>query len=570
MLNHGIDIQIPEQVKAEKIEHELDVQKVEKWLQTLDPNDISLLDKFIATLTRINHLQRSFQVRLEILKIVRPFFNTFYQQAKDVSAKMYFPLSSKQEKNILQIQQLLLEMAIAYKIVVHDLLMMAKLSSAELLLLRHAIYNIMDLFSLLLVERYQIYLSSFSGLWKDINQLYFLAEKLGIATQRDNENEALSTIEHVYKRMVVITIADPYHMEFYEADKVYQFLDDIVAYCRLEQVKPDELDNFYGVDLLQDKQPGLLFVADLSKVTYKRKLNVKPILVMTSKFIDKLNKKLLTLRTEQIEKRMLLRSQKDMLERLSHILQYTGKRIGQRVAKKKSLNVAVGLSACHYFLSGKTAFIPEELEQQQREKEAEGLRIGQNYRKNDEEFLYLSQAMHSQYDDVEEVTIDAVQTILVENSIFTSETWQQRDECEGGLSMISKGNTYNQIRVGGLIAYKYENQHTGYALGIVRWLRMAANKCVVAGVAKLADAAKAVATKAVKTGKGSEYARSVLVLSGDREAKEATLIVPAGLYQIGSLIRLNYNGHIRIVKIEKILICSSHFVQAVFSLRNAA
>jgi hypothetical protein len=243
-------------------------------------------------------------------------------------------------------------------------------------------------------------------------------------------------------------------------------------------------------------------------------------------------------------------------------LEYQGERSELRHTVDVEITLAVGLSACHHFISAEMAFLPEDQEQEIDAINERG--VGELNGKKDEDFLYLAKNIN---DNINEVQVGGYYGDTLA-SMFTTEDWFQKDESENGLSLVNKRNKRTQVRVGTLIAYKKsESGNSHYYLGIVCWLRMSAKKGITLGIMNLSDHTCAVASKAIsKLAKGSEYARSLLILVGDREHRKASLITPAGLYSEGDTLCLNNDGHIRHIRVDSMLKASSNFTHFEFSL----
>ena len=75
---------------------------------------------------------------------------------------------------------------------------------------------------------------------------------------------------------------------------------------------------------------------------------------------------------------------------------------------------------------------------------------------------------------------------------------------------------------------------------MVRWLRTSAHDKLELGIRLLSEDTLPVATRGVKgVGKDSEYFRSLLIPKTDPMQSPTTLITPASVYDVGSVVCVN-------------------------------
>ena len=98
-------------------------------------------------------------------------------------------------------------------------------------------------------------------------------------------------------------------------------------------------------------------------------------------------------------------------------------------------------------------------------------------------------------------------------------------------------------------------------------MKISHNGDINMGVRTIAEDARAVASKAVAgIGTGGEYFRALLAPDLDPEQYPTTLIAPAAVYDIGSVIMLNFDDRILYARLTRQLESTSAYSQYQFDL----
>jgi hypothetical protein len=136
----------------------------------------------------------------------------------------------------------------------------------------------------------------------------------------------------------------------------------------------------------------------------------------------------------------------------------------------------------------------------------------------------------------------------------------------GGLCLACDGQCKVQTRVGELVAFKSEaDPESEWRLGTLRWLRCQVDDALELGIMRIADEAVAVSVRASAcVGTGGEYFRALIANNGTDPVLES-LIVPAAMYDIGSILVLNSGMDLRYVRLTLLIATSTSFSQFSFT-----
>jgi hypothetical protein len=261
-----------------------------------------------------------------------------------------------------------------------------------------------------------------------------------------------------------------------------------------------------------------------------------------------------------------------------------------RNPRQARVYTSIGLSACHHFIAGEIPFQPERDEVRLHRGEkltASTLSTlslvpmdNQHWKVQDED-ARLARGVHqprvSQF-DVESPELDIWHKIHSTTAAAAEPGKERVDSTHdikvlrlknlgaGGLCLECDGQSKVQTRVGELVAYKSEaDPESEWRLGTLRWLRCQTDDAMELGIMRIADEAVAVAVRAIAgVGMGGEYFRALIASKGTDPVLES-LIVPAAMYDIGSILVLNSGMDLRYVSLTQLITTSTSFSQFNFT-----
>ncbi|MCH8506649.1 MAG: hypothetical protein LAT50_20375, partial [Ectothiorhodospiraceae bacterium] len=412
----------------------------------------------------------------------------------------------------------------------------------------------------------------------EMHTLYSNAEllrlqALPIEASRDAEETALS-IKQAYLRSLVLALSNPYHLMQGEAEELYKRIGRWVHFAQLQLPRAGEpLQGRFIVDLSSDLPPRFLTRQQPGPAPKTPRLLELDALVRTlGEQVDNLNS---TLQTRRSGTMLSERMQRDMYSRFRNALGGRQERSAQRRPTVAKLRMADGLSASHHFLADGAPFNPEEAERKWREKlsgneqqhkpRTPGLALA-------DEGSYLNtplagesrtsrfRAFDSEVDDVwkKAHTVELKDQKNETRGLFRAEVWSRKNVSQGGMALFCPEKSRMQTRVGELVCWTDSPlpRPPGelWQVGVIRWLRTRTGGGIELGVQQLAQTALAVGCYAVRgPGSGAEYLRGMILPRVNPMKEEATLITPAAVFDVGTVMAVNMQQLVIYVELTEII-----------------
>lgn len=573
-------IMIPEQQTGKPGSVPVHVGELKAWISALPLADLpEAARRSINALHEMNHYRLATPERLQLLALFAPLVRTLCTGLKKTYLSAAFPLHDKKALGAGLVQQLCAELAGGYKIAAIETAATTTSKDVPGEPFIQAIYHATIQLSRWLVESYIVYAPEPPGAWYELHQLYLCAHENGVLERPVGgaaANEP-ATILGAYKRIIMLALANPYQLMQGEAADAYEHLSAWTDNCRIlavDQALPAGIE--FVVDLDTDKPP--YYAHDEAGVTPRngRRLDV-------SKLVDVVNAHVQAIAARSSQSgtqpnNLFERRQRGLYQRIAQAWAVRSERISRRVAKPMQLAVIVGLTNCHYLMSGGAEFAPERDEVEMGKSSLESGSIDsltlidadQTPWVQEEQASRLdagiSKPRTSKFGSPEEIGKDiwekifanpAQQAQQARSSGISLEPFlcRQQRESGNGLDAECDFNSRMQLRVGDLIVYQMENA-TGkeWNIGTVIWLKSTSQQGLTFGINRLAEDARAVATKAIKgVGAGGEYYRALLTPRLDPREHPTTLITPAAVYDVGSIVALNMGTEMLYARLVKLL-----------------
>ena len=548
-------------LKAKRPKPYLKPKTFRQWLTGLpigNPQKSSQI--VLQQLRTLNQSRYPYSERSQLLDALRPLVRQLLLSLKQPINRAQLPLSKENKLTAQLIQNLLAEMAHGYKLIANDLMEKNSRKENDQLLLRESIYLSIQYLARSVVESYLVYSSPQHDIWRELHQLYRYAEYENI------QNEAIDdpypdyalpiqyTIDLVYKRIVLLSLSSPYHLMQNEAEDIYYLVSAWTSVCEMSALEKNHISNQYGVDFATDMSPRYIpdslewepvdgRIIDISKVKSRLNNHTSKVLRINADKDDLLD--------EDTASSLNDRKQRDMLLRLADAWHSTLTRAKHREDRGAKLRMALGLNACHFYSSNKSSFTPE----------IDELRLissGENKQATVFANMYRK-ALHKDR--------------IHENKSYSISPWQQHNISHTGIA-ISCNNSCNDmnIKVGEIISYLFESK-TGlrWKIGIIRWVHINEENNIDMGIMNLAHSAVPIAVKAISgLGKGTDYFRSLLVPKHVSIRQLRSIIVPATLYDIGSVLSVNMKTKLFYIKLNKLIISSGNIAMFEFDILDAA
>ena len=537
-------------------------KKFRQWLMGLPAGNPHKSSRIILQQLRvINQSRYPYSERSQLLDTLRPTVRQLLLSLKHSLQQAQIPLSADNKLTEQLIQDLLSELAYGYKLITHDLMEKKSNKDNDKLLLRESIYLAIQYLARSIVESYLIYTSPQYDIWRELHQLYRYAEYENIQNEPVDDpypDYALPiqyTIDLVYKRIVLLSLSAPYHLMQNEAEDIYYLVSAWTSVCEISELDKKHISEQYGVDFATDMSPRYVpyslewepvdgRIIDITQV--KERLNKHTTKILRSNmdsddFIEE----------EETPRSLKERQQRDMLLRLTDAWNSILTRGTDREDRGAKLRMALGLNACHFYCSNKSAFTPE----------MDELRlISSNENKQSTVFANIYRdALHKDR--------------LHEKSTYPISPWQQHNISHTGIAISCDDSCKNmKVKVGEVVSYLFESK-TGlhWKIGIVRWVHINKENNIDMGIMNLSHSAVPIAIKAVEgVGKGTDYFRSLLVPKQVSINQLRSVILPAMLYDIGSVLSVNMKTKLFYIKLSKLIISTGNVAMFEFDILDAA
>ncbi len=566
-----------------------DVLFIQNWLNKRDSSDRKGL---LRTLADLNRVQCEPEVRVTIMNILDKEIHKELDYLYKKTERVAFPIAEEFQSLIDIMQHLLLESSVAYQIVINDIVNNKDYLNQYLgNLLPAALFMALQYLSRLLVERYEFYLSEPSYIWQELNQLYLLAESIGAQSEIIHSRHS---IRHIYLKIIILKLLDPYRLMRLESRKIHLLLDQWVEHCALIGFAGQDPEHHYVVDLLADTPPHCFDPykdkASAEQDYEGRIIEMQPLATNMDEYLHRIERDKLR-QAPNYQSRIHY----EMLQRIRGELKVYKDRSEERVLSGNEIRLVSGLTACHHFISHRKPFEPQrEIHQWQEQK----LAAIQKQEKDDSEinlinlleeerllnkknpmgelqsinpFMAETDIVGDEWDSIYALSVVKANIFESQQQLsknLQEQIWKQRNESKHGMLLVSRNDIDMPIAVGMLVAYRLTVEKA-YCLASVKWLRINPHKGMAVGIHLLAVHSRAVAVKAEEgVGAGGQFNRAFLIAENatqDRKNK-LYLIVPARIYDIGSILKVWHNQKLSRVIIETVLEATDSFERVAFRL----
>lgn len=593
----ALRLQVPQRAPNPAVAVFFNAARLKAWIEALPLGSPAKTgEELLKALQQVNRAEAPIDQRYHFLDQCRPLIGDLLETLYKQYATAAVPLADKQRALADVTHGLLNEMAIGYKIVILTSAQNAGTESNRNILIAAALYAMHHL-TQLLVDIYSLYAPVPENLWLELHQIYQFGEKHGFLTatfRQDGKDQNMRSIEHTYRRILMLALANPYHLMQGEAKMVFRDLDKWASTCRISPLAAGASPKGHlFLDLEKDAPP---VYAPTSKDTPSpadgRTLDISGVIPL----VEQRTKELLaSSKTESGQLNLVGRKLRNMYKRLAETWGIRAERLSERKQRSTPVDIVVGISACHHFASNGAEFNPEITEIQLRKGGGGGQEQGLSLVAesdtpwvNEEEVQRISagivQPRTSKFETEQakdkDIWVKVYSTQAYHESqkkpgngqSFQRTVCQLRDESRGGMAISCKKAPGVRLIAGEVIGFKSEHSPNSndWCIGVVRWLRTAPPDKLELGIRSLADDCSPIATRGVKgVGKDSEYFRSLLIPKLDPTQYPTTLITPAAVYDVDSIIYVNTGTQVFHAKLTRLLDATNAFSLFQFQIVDA-
>ncbi len=542
---------------------ETDPKYASAWLAALPlANSAESAREIYQALYTVNRLDLRVTNRLELMALYSGAVATVCQGLQPHLLYEAPPLGPKKRQLAEFIRRLHIEMAYGYKSCLRDL------SRARLTLRRktraatcveRALYHLSEV----LLRSYVVYLPYPSGTWREVHELFRLADSIDIADSPRSEG-ASETVDDVplkerYVRTLLLGLMNPYQLPHGAVQQADAF---VARWASRAQITTEEQHGesigCFRIDPEADTPPVPASKGGLYAEKSTRALDTRGLLSVVQDFVRRLEQ------GEPLEKLGLGVDCLDSacLDLLNRMVRSWGESAHRRYARRQqSSNVylCIGLNAAHYYANGQRRFseyveavaplpVPTSAPAQAEQ---------------DEDFIDL--------DDIpqrEGATESVARTVTAPSTeSHRVNRWRLRDIGPQGMSLNRYGDAFAPIRVGDLVGVQQATDLGRWRVGAIRWVKTPEVNSVEMGIELLAGGVSAGLVRRLDgTNSPKSISQALLLPATEITKHPPTLIIGRGLFQVGDIVELvDEDSEPRQVRILRLLERTGSFDHMVYA-----
>lgn len=580
-----LNLTIPEQLrKPDDLGLDPRREGVERWLADLPLVNLDhSIDALLDMLKRVNSAQLAITQRHELLASLQPTVLALNDTLRDRFMRTLLPLPQRSRRHFESACELHRQLAIGYKLLWTTLLNQEPDRSSPILV--ESVHHFVHQLAMLLMEHYLIYSPEPGGLWRELHSTYRFAEQRGIGERSVRQKQGSATITALYKRAVLLSLANPFHLMQEEAFTVFRLLHKLAPGCDISLERSESHLACFLADLKTDSAPRFLAPGQDVTAAHPRYFTCHRLVQAIDQRISDLDDS--NNETTRQLSRLARHMQRDMLTRLRDSWGRRSEREFERSTTLGRITIAMGLSATHYFCTEGVAFTPEldEIRIHTGRTPKGGTDPGlslvpldfEPWRAEEAETRLesgINEPRRSDF-DVESSALDVWEKIYATRGkkdtdvadadgslkpLYASTLWDVKNESEGGMCLACVAQRSLPVKVGDIVGYRREGDRKQWIIGAVRWLTVGAEGDMQMGVKRIADSARGVGTRAVLgAGHGGEYFRGLIAPARALNDREATLIVPATIYAQGTILAINLDHELHYLRLQELIESTKSF-----------
>ena len=502
----ALALSLPALLTRVQAEIELRPPKVKEWLEALPLLNVAETgQRLLTSLSAYNRIAIEPATRLALLELYRPAVRQITRELQKRYVGLPLPLPDKAKGAADAGRQLHTEMAYGYKHVVMAHADDSARPVREAIALALPIQRAMRYLTDVLIGAYTDYSPPPAGTWQELHTLYRHGEQLGLVHSPvvDAMNAARPTVcvGDAYKHALLLDCSDPYHLPARLVLRGDTYLDRYADVAQLTDV-PTHFDPTcqFLIDTAADRA-GVPY-GDNAQATAPERHR----LLNTIELARLIHAQLMLLQHGQTPEADGLPADfyadggGELLRRLIQAWGVHPQRAYRRNPRAQAhVEVAVGLSASHYWLNGG--------------------------RPLDRSSNFVGPLPRG-----EALSHTAAQTQAPTEPPYPREHWHVDDESAGGMALSKRGLVRAPVRVGDLIAVRFPDDGD-WALVAVCWVRSANPSDVQIGKQRLAPSAQPVLVQSEAAPAGADFLPALRLPALPALQQPKTLLVPRGVYK---------------------------------------
>lgn len=493
-------LSLPQPIRALQAQPERSARQLRDWVIHLPAEVMTASNSLLEALSALNRRKLEHEQRAELVDILQVAIDMCFPSLEMEYQTPHWPLSDRQRLSIQRADQLLQEQAFALKLLLRPHVEKkpgwfgAGFGALAGPSPQNLIRNVLEILQRRIELAYTAHTPLDKGLWQEAHALTLWAIRHKWLDEPADPAHKRAPIGLLYKNMLLLALADPYHFEPQDMLTVRQWLRRYAGLSTfLPVTQAHQAAGYFLIRLNQDappqyqgqRPPNLEASTDIL-------LNTQELTATLLSEQDKL------LRSLRLRPEPTLLARYELLGRVIRQWTITPKRVFHRVVTPGSIELCVGVPAVHQLLESLAAA---------------------------QEPANAQWSAHR----------------LPEAELVT-ECWQVTNESPGGLAVSTSNPVAHQVQVGDFLAFRALG-NSYWQMGVVRWLQQNLHPPKLElGLQILAPRALPVRLPQGDRREGLRSVPTLMLPAIPSLHQPASLIIQPGLVQEGSSLQILTRG----------------------------
>ena len=549
-----IKLRIPRQDIEQCSFFAIEETAVDEWVSHLPTTNLGqTTQQLFKLITELNRVRMLPEKRLMVLERLRPTVSFVSRSLSKHYLKQNIVLPKQAQKVATLAYRLHQQQAIGYTIAATHSAAISKPSgmSDSASLIGTALHRAITDHTINIKRHFQLYEPVATDTWHNLHQFYLFAQQYHVLDQAiDDGDRGSCTFRECYIRALLLGAAKPNQLRQKDFTGILTLLTAWAKHCHIESAEQESLFVF---DPQGDSCPVYGNLFDTTIPTHWLSLNTKALIDHLSAAKDSAEK------DNTLPKEGEHTVSKDLLNHLILSWNSASKRLFMRLDTEDSLDLAVGLSATHHYISGEEAFT--------RLIEEPGIKT---YTTQDNPFMKVESQVARNKDiwdspyeqnfgntsaSLENVDFHHHKSGSTDNDSSLEKQYQHYsvklvNSSAHGYCLKWPADIEARIKTGEIVGIK-EAQSKNWSIGIIRWVNLDPQSTQL-GLELISPNASPYGARIIhKTGDQGDYMRALVLPEMSVLNRPMTLLTPRVPFRTGQKVILNQHGRQAQVLLQK-------------------
>ncbi|NPU92870.1 MAG: GTPase [Gammaproteobacteria bacterium] len=551
-------------------------KKIKEWVEGLPQMNVGECAKRLyAAIQELNRLKTDSETRFQMMETLRGPIHFICKSLEKHFLNKSVILPEKEAKIAGLAQALQNHLATGYKAVCMQLLPRVKnLDKEAKKLCQRAIHRAMSEENQVLLRSFQLYFPAPPGFWREMHLLYLIAQRFGMLEQLCDDPEEQSwesSVYEAYERALLLATSKPNQLRQQQIEQVHAAAKHWAKFASVTDAQ--STSGLFVIDVMSDAPP--VYQSLMKRTALPHNLRFFD----ASAISDQL-RVMLQLPAGQPHPvatfHMPDRFPADLARILIQAWGVLTERAFTRIDEHGQLTLCLGLSATHYFVSGRADFNKMilggasvlDVEASNRFIQRGPTNRRDTYETNDVWGPQINRTVQVPDGGTIQYNIEqhAGEKNAEEKAKYPQYQCEVVNTSPGGFCLTWKQDVPPQVKTGEIVGIM-ENDKNHWSIGVIRWVKQFKNEGARMGVELIAPKADACGTQVVhKKGGVTEYMRTLMLPELRAIGQPATLITPNIAFHVGYKVNISENGAVSKAQLIKQVTSTASFSQFQFKM----